>query len=188
MIGRLFRRGGGRTEVIRALHGRVIAAARDPALYTRLGVPDTVEGRFEALCLHTILVLRRLRALPSPAPEVAQELVDSVFRQLDASLRELGIGDFGVPKRMKKLAQAFYGRAAAYDPGLDAGDAAALAAPLARNVMAVEDDAAARGLAAYALAVERVLAGADLDALLADGPPLPDPAAFAGEPAIGAAS
>lgn len=183
MLGRLFRRGGDRAEVIRALHGRVNAAARVPALYTRLGVPDTIEGRFEALCLHAILVLRRLRALPAPAPEVAQELVDSVFRQLDASLREMGIGDFGVPKRMKKLAQSFYGRAAAYDPGLDAGDATALALALSRNVMAADDAGAGRGLAAYALAAERALAQADLDALLGQGPRLPDPAAFATEAA-----
>ena len=179
MIAHLFRRGGGRAEVIRALHGRVIAAARVPALYTELGVPDTIEGRFEALCLHALLVLRRLRQLPAPAPDVAQELVDSVFRQLDASLRELGIGDFGVPKRMKKLAQSFYGRAAAYDPGLDSGDAAALAGPLARNVMATEDPAAAAGLAAYVVAAERALAECDLDALLADRLRLPDPAGFA---------
>jgi cytochrome b pre-mRNA-processing protein 3 len=183
MIGRLFRRGGDRDAVIRALHARIIAAARAPGLYTDLGVPDTIEGRFEALCLHAILVLRRLRRLPDPAPEVAQELVDSVFRQLDASLREMGIGDFGVPKRMKKLAQSFYGRAAAYEPGLDARDAGALAQPLARNVMAVEDAGAARGLADYVLAAERALAEADLGVLLGQGPRLPDPAGFAPQPA-----
>jgi cytochrome b pre-mRNA-processing protein 3 len=181
MIARLFRRGGERAAVIRTLHGRVIAAARAPALYTALGVPDTIEGRFEALCLHAILVLRRLRGLPAPAPEVAQELVDSVFRQLDASLREMGIGDFGVPKRMKKLAQSFYGRASAYEPGLAAADPVLLAAPLARNVMGSDEPGTAAGLAAYVLAAGRALGAQDLDALLGPGPHLPDPMDYAGE-------
>ncbi|MFL5082886.1 MAG: ubiquinol-cytochrome C chaperone family protein, partial [Microvirga sp.] len=108
-----------RAALIAALHRRIAEAARDPALYARLGVADTVEGRFACLTLHVVLVLRHLRRLPAPAREVAQELVDFVFRQLDASLRELGVGDMGVPKRMKKLAHAFYSRAAVYDAVLD---------------------------------------------------------------------
>lgn len=181
MIARLFRRGGGREAVIRALHGRVIASARVPALYTALGVPDTIEGRFEALCLHALLVLRRLRRLPAPAPDVAQELVDSVFRQLDASLRELGIGDFGVPKRMKKLGAAFYGRAGGYDAALDANDDEALAARLARNVLGTEQAEAAMGLARYVMAANSGLQADDLDALLRRGPRFPAPEAYGGQ-------
>lgn len=179
MIPAFLRRDGTRRRTIEALHVRINAAARVPALYDALGVPDTVEGRFEALCLHVVLVLRRLRALPAPASDVAQDLVESVFRQLDAALRELGVGDFGVPKRMKKLGKAFYGRAERYGAALDADDAAGLAAALARNVMGTEDAGAAASLAAYVRAGEAALAQADLAALLADGPRLPAPEDFA---------
>ncbi len=152
-----------------------------PALYLALGVPDTVEGRFEALCLHVVLVLRHLRRLPAPAADIAQDLVNSVFAQLDSSLRELGVGDMGVSKRMKKLAQAFYGRAAAYDarprcrrPRRPGGGARPQRAGPGR---------ARRGqgarYAAYVAAADAALAGTDLDALMATGPVLPDPAGFA---------
>lgn len=181
----LFRRGGERRRVIAGLHGAVSAAARRPGLYTDLGVPDTVEGRFESLCLHVYLLLRRLDRLPPPAAEVAQELVDSVFAELDASLRELGVSDVGVGKRMKKLGSAFYGRAAGYDAALRAPGGDALAQALARNILG--EAAAARGsgleaaaLAVYVRAAEAELARADLPTLLASGPPFPDPGAFAG--------
>ncbi|MDP4023624.1 ubiquinol-cytochrome C chaperone family protein [Methylobacterium sp. NEAU 140] len=198
MIAGLFRRGGDRRRIVAALHAAVSASARRPGLYTGLGVPDTVEGRFEALCLHAILLLRRLDRLPPPAADIAQDLVDSVFAQLDASLRELGVGDLGVGKRMKKLGAAFYGRAAGYDAALAAADDAALAAALARNVLGGAPDGDAAALAAYVRAADAALAGADLDALLARGDggdggeqglPLPEPDAFArtsiapGEPA-----
>jgi cytochrome b pre-mRNA-processing protein 3 len=143
--------------------------------------PTPCEGRFACLTLHVVLVLRQLRRLPAPAREVAQELVDFVFRQLDASLRELGVGDMGVPKRMKKLAHAFYGRAAVYDAVLDSRDDARLAAVLAEHFDAAPE--ALFGLARYALAAETALAARSLEALLRDGPSLPSPAAFAEEDA-----
>jgi cytochrome b pre-mRNA-processing protein 3 len=177
MIAGLFRRANARRRAVEGLHLALSMAARQPGLYTRLGVPDTVEGRFEALCLHAILVLRRLSRLPAPAAEVAQDLVNSVFTQLDASLRELGVGDMGVSKRMKKLGAAFYGRATGYDAALDAGDTAALRAALVRNVLGGEGDGT--GLAAYVQAVDAALAAVDLDGLLGDGPPFPKPDGFA---------
>ena len=177
MIGRLFRQANGRRRAVETLHVALSMAARHPGLYTRLGVPDTVEGRFEALCLHAILVLRRLNRLPAPAAEVAQDLVNSVFTQLDASLRELGVGDMGVGKRMKKLGAAFYGRATGYDGALDAGDTEALRTVLVRNVLGGEGDGA--GLAAYVQAADAALASADLDTLLGAGPPFPEPEGFA---------
>lgn len=172
MMLRLFRPDP-RQAVIGPLHDRIVAAARRPLLYAELGIPDTLEGRFEALCLHVVLVLRRLRTLPAPADEIGQDLVDYVFRQLDRSLREMGVGDFGVPKRMKKLAQAFYGRAQAYAAALEAGDRAALAAALARNVLA--DGEPATPLADYALGLESALSGYALDDVLRRELPLPDP-------------
>lgn len=179
MIARFFRRNDARRRSIETLHTRINAASRVPALYTGLGVPDTVEGRFECLVLHVYLVLRRLKALPPPAAEIAQDLVNSVFQQLDASLRELGVGDLGVSKRMKKLGQAFYGRTAGYDAGLDANDPAVLRAALARNVLGCEESEVAAGLAAYVVAADAALARADTDALMGAGPAFPEPAASA---------
>lgn len=180
MIFGLFRKDS-RAELVAALHRRVADAAREPALYLGLGVPDTIEGRFESLSLHFVLVLRRLRRLPDPAREVAQDLVDSFFRHLDASLREMGVGDMGVPKRMKKLAQGFYARAAAYDAALDSGEPAVVAAALGEHLGGPAE--AVCGLARYALAAERALAGVTLDALFEPGPPFPAPAGFAEEDA-----
>lgn len=173
MIAGFFRRANARRRAVEGLHLALSMAARRPGLYTRLGVPDTVEGRFEALCLHAILVLRRLNRLPAPAAEVAQDLVNSVFTQLDASLRELGVGDMGVAKRMKKLGAAFYGRAEGYDAALNAGDSAALAAALVRNVLGGEGDGT--GLAAYVQAADTALAEVDLDGLLGAALPFPEP-------------
>ncbi len=160
-----------------ALHGAIVAAARQPGLYTDLSVPDTVEGRFEALCLHVYLVLRRLDRLPPPAADFAQELVDTVFANLDANVRELGVSDVGVSKRMKKIASAFYGRARSYDAALAASDDAGLHTALARNVLAAEADPA--GLAAYVRAAEVSLSAVDFESLLQAGPSFPEPAAFA---------
>lgn len=155
--------------VIDRLHAAVAEAAREPAIYEGGGPPDTLEGRFEVLTLHVLLVLRRLKALPPPADDVAQDLVDAVFAHLEIALRESGIGDFGVPKRMKKLATAFYDRTGRYAAALDESDAAQLAAALAERIPAPGASAYGR-FARYCLASERTLASADLDGLLA-GPP-----------------
>lgn len=162
-----------RAAVVGRLQEHVAAASRRPEFYRSLGIPDTIEGRFELLALHLVLVLRALRRLPAPAEDVAQDLVDAFFRTMDASLRETGVGDAGVPRRMKGLAQSFYGRARAYDAGLDSDDPAELADALSRNVLV----ASARGddLAAYTRASDRALARAGLADLLSNGPAFPDP-------------
>jgi len=175
MILSLFRRDPRRTLIV-TLYARVAGAARAPGLYAALGVPDTVEGRFEALSLHVMLALRALRAAPPPADEVAGQLAEAFFRDMDAVLRESGVADAKVPKRMKTLAEAFYGRARAYDGPLDARDESALGEALARNATA---GAPADGLARYALAADRVLRAQGLDELVRAGPRFPAPESFA---------
>lgn len=170
MILRFFKRDP-RRELIESLYTRIATASRQPGLYLGAEVPDTVEGRFECLSLHMVLTFRRLRGLPAPANDVGQDLADAFFRSLDQSLREMGVGDLSVPKKMKTLAEAFYGRARAYDPLLDARDEDGLAVSLARNVVGAEEPA--RRLAAYALEAEALLATQDLDAILAGGPAFP---------------
>ncbi len=157
------------------LHGEIVGAVRRPAFYLDYGVPDTFEGRFELLALHAGLVLRRFNAAEAPGPAVAQDLVDAVFAHLEADLREAGVGDITVPKRMKKLCEAFLGRAAAYDAGLRPG-AETLGSAVARNVYAGRGEAgAAARLARYAAVAAAVLASTPLEACLADPLPFPDP-------------
>lgn len=168
-----------RRVAIATLYERIATASRAPGLYAALGIPDTLEGRFEALSLHMVLALRALRGLPHPADEVAKDLTDAFFRDMDASLREMGVGDTVVPKRMKKIAASFYGRAQAYDAPLEAKDQAAMTEALSRN--ALEPDAPAAALARYALAADQGLKTQDLDALLGKGPVFPAPEAFVEE-------
>ena len=180
ILRRLFR-ANPRREMVETLYQRIAAASRAPFLYVDLGVPDTVEGRFEGLALHMILVLRRLRELPSPADQVAQDLVDCFFRHLDASLRELAVGDLAVPKRMKTLAEAFSGRSRAYDEALN-GHGAGLAEALARNVLAKAEPAL--GLASYVRESQGELTIQDLNELLREGPRFaaPQPSSQGGRP------
>ena len=160
---RLWRKPRGEDAVAR-VHGAMVAASRRPELYGPGGFPDTVEGRFESLALHAILVFRRLRQLPPPADDLGQELVDALFAHLEIALRESGVGDFGVPKRMKKLAQAFYDRAGRYDPLLDGGDAEGLAKEIAARL---EDPPGLPLAAAQAiLADDERLRQADLEAII----------------------
>jgi cytochrome b pre-mRNA-processing protein 3 len=123
-----------------------------------------VQGRFEMIVLHMFLVLGRLKG---EGQELAQRLVDEFFRDMDRSLRELGVADVGVGKKVRRMAEAFYGRLAAYDKGL-AGDPHDLAAALDRNVFPDGGNAAAaRKLAAYAASQRQHLAGQPLAALVA---------------------
>jgi cytochrome b pre-mRNA-processing protein 3 len=166
-----------RRIAIATLYKRIATASRASGLYAALGIPDTLEGRFEALSLHMVLSLRALRGLPHPADEIAKDLTDAFFRDMDASLREMGVGDTVVPKRMKKVASSFYGRAHAYDGPLNAADEAALAVALGRNAYGI--DAPAAPLARYALAADRGLKALDLEALMKAGPVFPEPETFA---------
>ena len=120
---RLFRRSG-RERAVDELYATVVAQARQPHFYAAWDVPDTAEGRFEMIALHAFLLLRRLKAERQRTATLAQDFFDLMFADLDRNLREMGIGDTGIGKRVKAMAQSFYGRIAAYDAGLADGDAA----------------------------------------------------------------
>ena len=122
-----------RGKTAQALVYAVAERARAPELFGPGRASDTLEGRIEVTTLFAILALRRLNRDPEDA-DLAQRFIDGVFRFLDMGLREAGVGDLTVPKRMKKLAGAFYGRMQAYEAGLAAGDEQALAAALRRNL------------------------------------------------------
>lgn len=149
-----------------ALHDALVAGARRPGLFARLGVPDNPFGRIESVMLHALLVVRRLRALPAPAPDLAQDLVDRMFADFERGFRQIGIGDLSVPKKMKALGSDWLGRLEAYAAPLDRRDEDALAAALARNVLSRDGETeAARPLARQVFACEAALAKVDWRAL-----------------------
>ena len=149
----------------RRLYAAAVAQARQPGLYERLGAPDTAEGRFELYTLHVVLLLHRLKGQGSQAGETGQGLFDAYLRGLDDALREMGVGDLSVGKKMRKLGEAFYGRAKAYDRALEAlPDTEALAAVIGRT--AAMEGADAGPLVVYAVAASRALAGQPLQTLL----------------------
>ena len=109
---------------IEAIYGMIVTQAREPLFYRDFGVPDTVNGRFDLLLLHLWLVLRRLKSVEGGAA-LSQALFDHFCNDMDDNLREMGVGDLTVPKRMQAFGEAFYGRTAAYDLALTEGREAA---------------------------------------------------------------
>jgi hypothetical protein len=109
-------------------------AARDPWLYLSLGVPDTLDGRFDLIALHAFLLVHRLQDEAAPGPDLAQAVFDAMFRDMDNNLREIGVSDLTVGKRVRAMWEAFHGRAKAYAAALEATDRLALETALARNV------------------------------------------------------
>ena len=161
MILRLFRRNP-RGDTIAALYGTIVAQARAPAFYQVYAVPDTVNGRLEMVMLHAVLVLLRLEGEAAPLRALGQELFDHFCRDMDDSMREMGVGDLAVPRRMRRIGTAFYGRLAAYRAALAAPGDGELAAALERNVFggAAAGEAALQ-LAAYTREAARRLAAQD---------------------------
>jgi cytochrome b pre-mRNA-processing protein 3 len=165
------------SDSIASLYGTIVAQARAAPFYRNYGVPDTVNGRFELVVLHTVLVLRRLESEPAPVRRLGQGLFDRFCRDMDGSLREMGVGDLAVPAKMRKIGEAFYGRQAAYGAALGATDLALLTAALERNVFGAEPGTAlgAGRLATYVRAAAALLADQDGQAVGRAELSFPDP-------------
>jgi cytochrome b pre-mRNA-processing protein 3 len=159
---------------IEAIYGMIVTQARAPLFYRDLAVPDTVNGRFDLLVLHLWMVLRRMRPLADGAG-LSQALFDRFCEDMDGNLREMGVGDLTVPKRMQAFGEAFYGRSAAYDLALSGGSEP-LAQAMCKNILNGEQFDKARQLAAYAEAVTAMLATLDEPALLGGSWKFPSPA------------
>jgi cytochrome b pre-mRNA-processing protein 3 len=151
-----------------ALYGCAVAQGRQPGFYAALGVPDTVDGRFEMIALHVWLLLHRLREGDARAQALAQAVFDAMFQDMDRALREMGAGDLGVGRRVKAMATAFYGRIAAYDRGI-ADDGRVLDDALIRNVWRgnAPDVATVAALAHYLRREVASLSAQPLEGLLA---------------------
>ncbi|MDB5612300.1 MAG: ubiquinol-cytochrome chaperone [Bradyrhizobium sp.] len=159
---------------IEAIYGMIVTQAREPLFYRDLGVPDTVNGRFDLLVLHLWIVLRRLKSIEGGV-DLSQTLFDRFCDDMDANLREMGVGDLTVPKRMQAFGEAFYGRAAAYDLALTAGEEP-LAQALCKNILNGEQIEKARRLASYTEVVIAALGGVDEAALRSASWKFPSPA------------
>ncbi len=149
-------------EAEQVLYEAIVAAARQPRFYENLGVPDTVDGRFDMIALNMFLILDRLK---TDAPEsFRQRLVDVFFRDMDRSLREMGVGDLSVGKKVRKMAEAFYGRLLAYQKAAETGRDA-MADALARNIYTDGDKTMAPALADWMLSARNALAHQDASAI-----------------------
>jgi cytochrome b pre-mRNA-processing protein 3 len=165
ILARWFGRGPN-VERSRTVYERIVAQARQPAFYAHLGVPDTPEGRFEMLTLHLFLVLHRLKRERGDPADLGQRLADHLVADMDANLREMGAGDLGVGRRVKRMAGALYGRIAAYEAGFDRGEAA-LGQALRQTVFATTTpaDEQVAAVMRYLLAARDGLAGCPAEEL-----------------------
>lgn len=162
MVFGFFRQKRNNRTIIERQYQILTSAARTPAFYRDMHVPDTVLGRFEMLSIILILYFRRTAQSARSGQEIAQNIIDAFFEDVDHSIRELGVGDPGVPKRMKKLASMYYGRLESYAKALDEKDADALQAALVRNLHpeAGADAPPMNALAEWMFNAERKLAEA----------------------------
>ncbi len=150
------------TELYRA----AVAAARAPWFYRELGVPDTLDGRFDLIALHAFLLIHRLQNAPAPGPALAQAVFDAMFTDMDNNLREIGVSDLSVGRRMRAMWEAFHGRSKAYALAIDSQDRPGLEAALARNIWReTAPEGAAAALAGVVLTEVAQLAGQPVTAL-----------------------
>ena len=166
MLKRLFRANPMR-DLGRMLYASAVEQSRKKALYQALGAPDTVEGRFEVYSLHVILLLNRFAAAGPPASAASQALFDTYVKALDNALREMGVGDLSVGKKMRKLGEAFFGRVKSSQAAFAAlPDAGPMQEFLSRTVYAGVENPPAEALAAYVVAQRDHLASQPIEQLL----------------------
>jgi len=177
MLFGLFRRR--KRDAEHKVYCEIVAQARQPVFYTGFHVPDTIDGRFDLIVAHAVLYFRRMRGEGKEVAEFTQYVFDLFFQDMDASLREMGVSDTRVPKKVRVMGEAFYGRADVYIPAIDSGDGDALAEALGRNVFPDSPEPVAqKRLAYYMLETADRLAGQTVQDLTAGEIDWADPAAF----------
>jgi len=172
-----FSRRNPRSATISTLYGMIVAQARLPCFYNAYAVADTVNGRFDLIVLHLTLLFHRLATEPAQHRKLGQGVFDVFCRDMDHNLREMGVGDLTVPKKMRRIGAAFYGCLRAYEAAFAAGNQQALADAVTRNVESVANLApiAAGRLAAYMIESMRLLSGQSYDALAGGQIVFPNP-------------
>lgn len=164
MIFNLFRKDTA-TAPVYAVYTAIVAQSRRPQFYAEWGVPDTVTGRFDMISLHLALLFRRLRAGDADQKAFSQAVFDLFFKDMDRSLREMGVGDLGVPKRIQKMGNIFFGLLAAMNEAIDRLDQPALEAVLSRNIYDGASGPQVAAMAQYLIAEDRRLAAQSAGAI-----------------------
>lgn len=195
MLRRFFKTNITNETITQRLYAQIVAQARQRAFYSDFGVPDSLDGRFNMIVLHNFLLFNRLQSTSAAAQALSQEVFDLFRLDMDHCLRELGVGDTTVPKRMKKMMQVFYGRSDGYRSALEAEDRhAELTDALFRNILSYNEslfaaesetrpatstgEGRAGALSAYVIACVDGLNTQDEAAILAGSLSFPDPAAY----------
>ncbi len=139
-------------QAVFGIYSQIVAQSRQQYFYSTLSVPDTVDGRYDMIVLHLVLLFHRFQSEDKEVQSFGQQVFDLFFKDMDRNLREMGVSDTGVPRKVKKMVEAFYGRANAYLPFLETGDSQNLAPALARNIYSeAGNDANSRALADYTI-------------------------------------
>jgi len=175
---KLWSRNTAKKQVADTLYAAIVAQARRPSFYRDAGVPDSLDGRFDVLVMYAFLFLRRLKNEGEAASEVGQLVFDTMFADLDQNLREMGVGDLGIAKRVRKMASAFYGRTAAYDEALDgySENPQPLELAVKRNLFPdCEDADGARMIAGYMVSCDLALRAQETGKLLEGDVTFPEP-------------
>jgi len=155
------------TEAVYAVYSAIVAQSRQPRFYAEWGVPDTVTGRFDMICLHMALLFRRLRSEEKPVRDFSQAVFDLFFKDMDRSLREMGVTDLGVPKKIQKMGNIFYGLLTNLNEAMDRNDVAEVEAVLARNLFDEGATHSVSDLASYVFAEAAKLEQQPLAAIVA---------------------
>ncbi|MGV8855705.1 MAG: ubiquinol-cytochrome C chaperone family protein [Devosia sp.] len=164
MIRNLFRNNAA-TEPVYAVYSAIVAQSRQTRFYADWQVPDTVTGRFDMISLHMALLFRRLRSETGGKKNFSQAVFDLFFQDMDRSLREMGVGDLGVPKRIQKMGNVFFGLLAALSEAMDRNDFAGVEQVLSRNVFADGQGTQVTAMAEYLLRQDALVATQSVDAI-----------------------
>lgn len=156
----------------RLIYNAIVVQSRKTDFYTRLGVPDTLDGRFEMILLHAFLVIYHMRKFGEKGEALNQAIFDEMFANLDLSQREAGIGDMGVPHHIKRMMKAFYGRSVAYQQALESKGKTVLPLALKRNLYATHKkvtDTQLKEMADYLQSQNKYMAKLTFDFMTTDG-------------------
>ncbi len=174
MIFSLFRKST-LSEPVYAVYNAIVAQSRREIFYAQWGVPDTLTGRFDMISLHAALVFRRLRTSEKTTRDFAQSVFDCFFHDMDRSLREMGVGDLSVPKRIEKMGALFYGMLSNLSAALDGGDRGALEGVVSRNFHEGKEHPALAAFVDYILLNEDLLSTQPVEDIMAGKVTFGDP-------------
>ena len=161
-----FKKKSAYSDQVYVIYNAIVAQSRQPVFYTDFLIPDDVTGRFDVLSLHTCLVFIRLREAKGKEKEFSQALFDLFFKDMDQSIREMGVSDVGVPKKIQKMGSLFYGLLEKLTNALEEKDKDSLEKVINRNIYDDKNQKQAKKLAKYVLSLEKKLNAQGIDEII----------------------